>query len=127
MIVVDTSALIAIARKESQAMDCFSVLARTDLILISAPTLTEAFVVAGQKNVTAQLVDLLETIRLQVIPLDEAGARLAADAYSLWGKNYHPAEINYGDSFSYSLAKQMNCPLLFIGNDFSQTDIASAI
>jgi len=64
---------------------------------------------------------------LDVVALDERGARLAVDAYRKWGRRNHPASLNFGDCFAYALAKERACPLLFIGNDFSQTDIVAAI
>ena len=53
-------------------------------------------------------------------------ARQAGAAYRQWGKGFHPAGLNFGDCFAYALAKEQNCPLLFIGNDFSRTDIKPA-
>ena len=50
-------------------------------------------------------------------------ARLVADAYECWGKGEHPASLNFGDCFAYALAKARDCPLLFVGNDFAQTDV----
>ena len=127
MIVVDTSALIAIAKNEPLADACLSALVNADQTLISAGTFAEAHIVAGRKNLTAALATLLTMTRLEVVALDEAGAMLAANAYALYGKENHKANLNYGDCFAYALAKQMNCPLLFVGNDFSQTDITQAI
>ena len=121
MIVVDTSAIIAILLKEPQARDCLAALSKAGTVLISAATLTETHIVAGQKDVSDLLFELLNFVRLEVITLDEQAALRAAEGYALWGKNYHKAEINYGDSFSYALAKSRDCPLLFIGNDFSQS------
>jgi len=126
MIVVDTSALLAILKNEPEADACQQALASTETILISAPTLTEALIVAGPKGLLAALNRLLDDIAAQCIPLTAAGARQASEAYAQWGKGIHPASLNFGDCFAYALAKERNCPLLYVGNDFSQTDIGAA-
>ena len=62
-----------------------------------------------------------------MVPLTEAGARAAARAYRRYGKKWHATALNYGDSFAYALANEHDCPLLFVGDDFSRTDVASAL
>ena len=54
-------------------------------------------------------------------------ALLVAEANAMWGKCIHPAGLNFGDCFAYATAKEFGCPLLYIGNDFSRTDVVSAI
>lgn len=127
MIVADTSALMAITFDEPAADRCGICLSGQDQVLISAGSLTEAFVVAARRNVTEALEALLDNIPYVVIPTTENSARQAGDAYRRWGKGLHPAGLNLGDCFAYTLAKERNLPLLFIGNDFSQTDIKSAL
>lgn len=127
MIVVDTSALIAILQNEAAADACAERLIETDAVLIAAPTLTEALIVSSGKGHKAGLEELLARIAVEVTPWDENLARLAALAHARYGKGIHPARLNYGDSFSYALARELNCALLFVGNDFSQTDITPAI
>lgn len=127
MIVVDTSALLAILKNESDADACQRVLETTATILIAASTLTEAMIVAEQKGLLAGLTALLDDVAVECVLLSEMGARQAAAAYTIWGKGIHPAGLNFGDCFAYALARERNCPLLFVGNNFSQTDIASAI
>lgn len=63
----------------------------------------------------------------RIVPVDEATSYRAGEIYTRWGKGLHPAALNYCDCFSYDVAKQLDCPLLYIGNDFSQTDIVSAL
>ena len=70
---------------------------------------------------------LLDVLPLRVEPVTEAFARRAAAAYALWGRGVHPAALNFGDCFSYAVAKQYDCPLLYVGNDFARTDIASGL
>jgi len=127
VIVVDTSALIAILKNEPDADACQLKLEEEETILISAGTLTEATIVAGQKGLSALLRQLLRQAAIQCVPLSEADALVAGEAYSRWGKHNHDANLNFGDCFAYMLAKQRNCPLLYVGKDFAQTDIAAAI
>lgn len=126
MIVVDTSALIAIVAREPSAQRCADVLAETHT-LISAATLTEALIVGSRPEYRGAVEPLLDDLKLEVIPVDEALGRLAAAAYERWGKGFHRAALNYGDSFSYALAQMYDCPLLYVGEDFSRTDIRSAL
>jgi len=127
VIVVDTSALMAIALDEPNADACDDCLSRQEEILVSAGTLTEAFIVAARRNVTEALDILLQNLPYVVVPATEASARRAGEAYRLWGKGLHPAGLNFGDCFAYELAKERNFPLLYIGNDFSKTDITGAL
>ena len=127
MIVVDSSALIAVIMKEGEAPSCERVLIEEDNLTMSAANLTEALIVAGQRGLVQEVEALIEQCAIDVLTVDEAAARSAASAYLMWGKGYHPARLNYGDCFAYAVAKDRACPLLFVGNDFSQTDIASAL
>lgn len=126
MIVVDTSALIAVAANEPEAAACEGALLANDL-LISAATLAETLIVARRKDVEASLHALLDGLGLEVIDMDEGLALLAADAYGRWGRGVHRARLNYGDCFSYAMAERYDCPLLYVGDDFARTDIVSAL
>lgn len=127
MIVVDTSALIAILLWEPEGFVCESALWEEDDVLISAGTLTETLIVAGRQNAGAALRVLLDELDLTVVPLDARAAGQAADAYDRWGKGVHPARLNLADCFAYALAKERDLPLLFVGNDFAQTDVKRAL
>ena len=126
MIAVDSSALIAIVSGEPESPQCADALIANDL-LISAATLAEVLIVARQKDLSASLQALLDGLELTVVEVDEDFAERAAAAYGHWGKGFHRARLNYGDSFSYALAELYDCPLLYVGNDFAQTDIVSAL
>ncbi|MDY6924125.1 MAG: type II toxin-antitoxin system VapC family toxin [Pseudomonadota bacterium] len=126
MIVVDTSALIAVAANEPEAAACEAVLIAHDLLL-SAATLAETLIVARRKTVEDSVQVLLDSLAPEVIDVSEGLAVLAADAYARWGKGFHPARLNYGDCFSYALAELYECPLLYIGDHFVRTDIRSAL
>lgn len=126
MIALDSSALIEVVARQPLADPCARLLSRAELI-ISAATLAEALIVASRKRVLSELDDVLAALDLTVEEVDAEFAERAADAYRRWGKGFHPADLNYGDSFSYALAEMYGCPLLYVGNDFAQTDIQSAL
>ena len=127
MIVVDTSALMAILLGEPEARSCGAKLQEEDGALISAATLAEALIVAGRRGRAQDMHQLLEDGACEVIDVTAASARRAADAYSRWGKGVHPARLNLGDCFAYALARERGLPLLYVGADFAQTDVASAL
>jgi len=66
---------------------------------------------------------LLYRARVEIVPVDEDQAQIARSAWRRFGKGRHPAALNYGDCFAYALAKSRSAPLLFVGDDFAQTDI----
>ena len=61
------------------------------------------------------------------MPVTEATARRIAAVYGQWGRGIHLAGLNFGDCFAYEIAKEQGCALLYVGNDFTQTDIAAAV
>jgi len=127
--VIDSSALMAIFLDEPDASIYASAIVNDRRRLISAATLAEASIVAirrRQPDPIAALDILTARLRLMVIPVDHEQALLARDGFRRFGKGRHPAGLNFGDCFSYALAKQRGEPLLFKGNDFSQTDVAVA-
>ena len=127
MIVVDTSAIFAVLYDEERGPACATALAAHQRLLISAGTLTEAYVVAARKGVIQALEKFLANITLEVIPVDADFAALAGQSYVRYGRGLHAASLNFGDTFAYVLAKQRACPLLFIGDDFSLTDVTPAL
>jgi ribonuclease VapC len=127
MIVVDTSALMAILLDEPQAEACIAALATDDAILISAGTVAEAMIVARRRGVGEEMARLIEHLGFEVVPVTAATARAVADAYGRWGKGVHPAGLDFGDCFACALAADRGCQLLFVGEDFARTDIRSAL
>lgn len=127
MIVVDTSALMAILLEEELGRSCIEAIVLADRISISAGTFAEAMIVAQRRTLADEMRRVIVEGEFEVATVDEEAAARAADAYRLWGKGFHPARLNYGDCFAYELARRLDCPLLYIGSDFSQTDIAAAI
>jgi ribonuclease VapC len=127
MIAVDTSALMAIVLAESEADACIAVLEADSEVMISAAALAELLIVAGRRNVEREALALVAGLGLDVVAVTEATARRVAQAYASWGKGTHPAGLNLIDCFSYDVAKTHECPLLFVGNDFSRTDLRSVL
>ena len=127
MIVIDTSALMAILLGEPGAEACRGAIDVQSEILIAAPTLTETLIVAAGRKLHGEMARLIDDLVLTVIPLSEDLAYAAIRGYLRWGKGFHPAGLNLGDSFAYALAKDRDCPLLYVGDDFTQADIRPAI
>lgn len=127
MIAVDTSALLAIVLVEPMAQPCKDALQSDPNVVISAGTLTEALIVASRRNVSEQVLRLVGELNFDVVPVTEATARRIERAYSQWGKGVHPAALNLGDCFAYDVARQHDCALLYVGDDFSKTDVKSVI
>jgi ribonuclease VapC len=127
VIVVDTSALVAMLANEMHASACEVAFQSENRVLISAGTMLEALIVATRRGFGQQMRELLTSTAIEIIDVTPERVELAAEAYSRWGKGLHPAALNYGDCFAYAAAKEFGCPLLFVGNDFSQTDISPAV
>lgn len=127
MIAVDTSALMAIVLDEPEAEACIAVLDVEDRVLISAGTVAEALIVSARRNVGEQLSALIDGLGFEVVTVTLASARRVAQAYERWGKGVHPAGLNLGDCFSYEVAKEHGCRLLYVGDDFSKTDVEGAL
>ena len=127
MIALDTSALMAIALNEKEADACISALEAEDNILISAGTMAEALIVAARRNVGEEVASLIDGLGFDIVAVTPAAARRIALAYAQWGKGMNPAALNFGDCFAYAVAKENSCGLLYVGDDFSKTDIASVL
>lgn len=127
MIAVDTSALMAIVLDEARASACIAALEVEDEVLISAGTVAEALIVSERRNVGEEVAGLIDGLGFDIIDVTPIAARRIAQAYVRWGKACHSAGLNFGDCFAYDVAKEHACPLLFVGEDFSQTDIEPAV
>lgn len=123
MIAVDTSALLALLLDEPEAAACAAVLESADRLVISAGTVAEALIVARHRNIGEEMNRLIVELGCEIIAVTPAAARRIALAHGKWGKGVHPAALNIGDCFAYDVAKQHDCPLLYVGNDFARTDI----
>jgi ribonuclease VapC len=127
MIAIDTSALMAIALDEPEATACIAALEADDQILISAATVAESLIVAAHRRLGDDMARILDGFGFTVVAITAASAQRVAAAYARWGKGNHIAGLNFGDCFSYEVAKQHDCPLLYIGQDFSRTDVKGAL
>lgn len=129
-VVLDTSSVTSVVLGEPDAEAFLAIMtAHAGQLQISAATRVELGLVVESKqgpDATMDLERLLATLSVSVTPLDEVQARLAIGAWLRFGKGRHPARLNLGDCYSYALAKSLEAPLLFKGNDFSQTDIPAA-
>jgi ribonuclease VapC len=125
--VVDTSALVAILREEPEGHAFEKRLALANDPLVSAATLFECSMVQARFAKGLQnLDDLMISAGIRVAPVDVTQAHAARDAWLRYGKGRSPARLNFGDCFSYALAKTTDRPLLFKGEDFAQTDVTPA-
>lgn len=127
MIAVDTSALMALLLSEPLGQACAEVLDREDRVLISAATMAEALIVAGRRGIGEEMAKLIDGLGFEVIAVTPGAASRVAAAYGRWGRGLHPAALNFGDCFAYAVAQEQACPLLFVGDDFARTDLASAL
>lgn len=127
MIVVDTSALMAIVLKEPRAPACVAALEAEDEILISAGTVAEALIVSARRNIGVEMARLLDALGCEIVSVTPAAARRIGLAYEQWGRGMHPAALNFGDCFAYEVAKEHACRLLYVGGDFAKTDIEGVL
>jgi ribonuclease VapC len=127
VIVVDTSALMAILLGEPEAEACMAVLEAEDDLLISAGTVAEALIVASRKGIRAEMESLIDGFGFEIADVTPPAARRIADAHARWGKGARSAALNFGDCFAYEVAARQAARLLYVGDDFARTDVASAL
>jgi ribonuclease VapC len=128
VIVVDTSAVIAVLCSEDDSDAVLNVLLDRKKIYMSVASVLEASIVCRARYGTDSELDaLLQTIAVSVESVDLQQLTHARLAYARYGKGRgHQAQLNFGDCFSYALAKALGMPLLFKGNDFGHTDVVNA-
>lgn len=127
--IVDSSAVLAILSNEPEAAIFADKLAAAEVCRISAASLLESAIVIEARHGTAggqKLDELVNAAQIHIEPVTSDQATIARQAYRTYGKGRHPAGLNFGDCFSYALAKSLGEPLLFKGDDFSQTDVSPA-
>jgi ribonuclease VapC len=129
--VIDSSALVALLLDEPETVRFTAAIAETPVRQVSAASYLETAIVMLRRSGPGakQAVDrLFDELSLQIIPFTREQADLAIAAYQEYGKGQrHAAGLNFGDCFTYALAKQTGEPVLFKGNDFSRTDLISVI
>jgi ribonuclease VapC len=128
VIVADTSAIVAILWVEPEADDYSRILLSAKSVLIAAPTRLELAIVCRNRqgpDGPDRADQLLKNFRATTEPFDEQLFEIAQTAHARYGHGRYG--LNFGDCFSYALAKARNAPLLFKGRDFSATDVIPAI
>lgn len=128
--VIDTSALIALLGMEAEAARLAAAIEADATRLISAASVVEAALVIESRYGPdgGRELDLLTAkAGLSVEPVTAQQAEIAREAWRRFGKGRHPASLNFGDCFSYALARATGEPLLFKGTDFPQTDVAVVV
>jgi len=129
--IVDSSAVVAILGAEPEAAACVAAIEHATIRRISAVSFVEAAIVLDRRRdpvVSRRFDQLVQSARLAIEPVTEAQARLAREAYRDFGRGSgHPANLNFGDCFAYALARSTGEPLLYKGDDFTHTDVRSAL
>jgi ribonuclease VapC len=124
--VIDSSAIIAVLLNEANAAQIAEAIDSGSQRLLSAASLLEASIVIESRKGEAagrELDLLIYRAAIEVVAVDQDQAEIARIAWRRYGKGRHPAGLNYGDCFSYALARSRGLPLLFQREDFSRTDI----
>lgn len=128
MIVLETSALVAMVAREPGSERLFEV-AAAEGVALPAHCLLEAHMVLASRfppGMIATLDAVVARLAPVVLPFDAQHADLARGAFLRYGKGRHPAGLNFGDCMSYAAAQAEGLPLLWVGEDFGQTDVAAA-
>lgn len=126
---LDSSALVAVLFAEAGYLDLVDRILAADHVRIAAPTLVETSVVlAGRRRsaATEEIEGLVKELAITVVPFGEAEWRAAVDAFVRFGRGRHKAALNFGDCLAYAAAATANDTLLFVGDDFTHTDIKRA-
>ena len=127
--IVDSSSLLAILLHEPERTRHLQIIMKHNGFSISAASIVEINIVLLRRRAFIKPSDvsmLVKQLQGIVVPVTEEQASLAIQAFEQYGKGRHPAQLNFGDCFSYALAKYLDKPILFKGNDFSQTDLKRA-
>lgn len=127
--IVDTSAIVAIVFREPGFEGVLERLVQAPSLAAGAPTLAEASIVVSarlKRNGRGVVERFLQELGIESIPFSDEHWRAAHDAYLRFGKGRHPARLTFGDCLSYATARLADEPLLFVGNDFSKTDVRVA-
>lgn len=127
-LVVDSSALLAIIYQAPDKRFYIEQIANSSSVYLSTANWVESSIcchTAGSAGLLYQFDDLIRRAAIKRVPVSEEQARLAREAHQIFGKgNGHPAQLNFGDCFSYALSKNRNDPLLFKRQDFAHTDLS---
>ena len=127
MIVIDSSAMIAVLRREPEADRFLQIISETEGCLLPAVSFLETSMVlagrTGDQSSWTEFDALISRAEITVVPHDAELAEAARASFLRYGRGRHPADLNLGDCASYALARHLDVPLLFMGEDFSKTDL----
>jgi ribonuclease VapC len=129
--IVDTSALVAVLKHEPERVKFAQALDEADSLKMSAATYLELSIVMDSRKsatLSREVDEIIERFSIEIEPVTVDQARIARHAYRDYGKGSgHPAQLNFGDCFSYALARDKREPMLYKGDDFVHTDIRPAV
>jgi|SRR5580704_2840336 ribonuclease VapC len=129
--IVDTSALVAVLKHEAERVKFAQALDEADSLKMSAATYLELSIVMDSRKsatLSREVDEIIERFSIEIEPVTVDQARIARHAYRDYGKGSgHPAQLNFGDCFSYALARDKREPMLYKGDDFVHTDIRPAV
>jgi ribonuclease VapC len=128
-VILDSSAVLGILLGEDGHDRLIEAVEAANAIAIGAPTVTESSnVLVNRYGVVGRLMvsRFLEENRVTTLPFDQRHSSAAVEAFIRYGKGRHPARLNYGDCMTYATAQIADAPLLFVGDDFSKTDLIAA-
>lgn len=128
--VIDTSALLAILQDEPERRTFNEAIEAADSRAMSVATLVEVSIVIESRYGAEGLRELdlfVNRAGIELVGVDVEQSQVARGAFSRFGKGRHPAGLNFGDCFAYALARVLGEPLLYKGDDFSQTDVAAFV
>jgi ribonuclease VapC len=128
--VIDTSAILAIVLREPEAEVFVEAIANAAVRVISVASVFEASIVLQRRldrSRVTQLDELITSFPIAIWPVSVDQITWARHALETYGRGRHPAKLNFGDCFTYALAKSTGEPILFKGSDFSLTDLKSAV
>lgn len=126
---LDSSALVAILLSESGALDLVDRILEADVVRVGTPTLVETAIVLANRrgrSSIAEVRELVDQLGITVVPFGAEEWEAAARAFERFGRGNHQAGLNFGDCLAYATARTAGDSLLFVGNDFSKTDISRA-
>ncbi len=126
---LDSSALVAVLFSEPGYLDLVDVILQADVVRVGAPTLVETGMVLGGRRGTPagrELDELVRELGITVVAFGEAEWRAALLAFGRFGRGRHKAALNFGDCLAYATAAVAGDALLFVGGDFTHTDIPAA-
>jgi ribonuclease VapC len=128
-VILDSSPVVSVLLRETGHEDLERKMREADVLAIGAPTLLEAnMVIFGARGEPGRVAvaRFRASLDVVVVPFGTRHEEVATEAFLRFGKGHHPAALNYGDCMTYATARVADEPLLFIGNDFAQTDIEAA-